>query len=671
MNVIPFNDTTLTSALVVGSFQLAGGHAGDAYEANPDDEDEISDRRSDALRKNWSDEEAVRLLQTRYLVKCVERFNSDFQHPVVLGGTMHATPGSDAYELMHNGVLPSVPRPPVPPPPPGVRGDFLGIGAGSASPTSAEVSWEPAFVNTERLDPPVESYRVSFRVGGSRTLGWSEPLVVSEQDCTHYKTTVRPGTSLRRTVRDPLYRTIVAGLASGVAYEFRVAGESSMGVGAWSAPSAPFATQTYTKEIRRPAEPPPPSESESEATAADGASQASRLSRADSIAESGVYLEASNEGEGDDDESSSSEDDDDLERDKAADVEDRRQAALCGAAPRLLLTCKEVLRQRAVGEDLSLPYAVAVVHERGLVDKKALEATRRVKGELGAVRELELLEAMRAKIEEGGIDPRLASRDPEVRLQARLATDERAIAAARQADNDARRHPYYSATGISPRHNGKFTGAANARKGNDGQVTVRATRSEEEQWDAKRPQEHRRRGAVGREVSIRSAAKGAVARITERLNLDRYFEGDVPEDNRVGVASAYALAGGDPHYTITAERRTACVDYIFTSRHVLTPVAVLPVPALRIPKAIEVDSRPQTAASKGTSASGVSSYASYDDDDDDGTESELKSLGTEDAETKWKEPGTWLPNSLFPSDHMALVCVFDVDETLTPAVHAS
>ena len=112
---------------------------------------------------------------------------------------MYSNPGSDAYELLHSGVLPQIPRPPAPPPPPCCAGDFLGIGGGSASPSSVELSWQPAAVNTERLDPAVENYHVQYRTGGSKTLGWSESLVVSEQDCTHYKTTVRPGTTLRRT----------------------------------------------------------------------------------------------------------------------------------------------------------------------------------------------------------------------------------------------------------------------------------------------------------------------------------------------------------------------------------------------------------------------------------------------------------------------------------------
>ena len=125
---------------------------------------------------------------------------------------------------------------------------------------------------------------------------------------------------------------------------------------------------------------------------------------------------------------------------------------------------------------------------------------------------------------------------------------------------------------------------------------------------------------------------------------------------------------------MTAERRTACVDYIFLSRRVLVPAAVLPFPALRIPRAIEVDSRPQTGASRlSASSAGRSSsrFSNDDDDDDDDDASEQPSMFTDDVETKFKEPGTWLPNDLFPSDHMPLVCVFDIDETLTPAIHAS
>lgn len=84
-NLVPFNRARLEAALVVCSFQLCGGHPGDAYEVNPDDEADITDRQSTALVNNWHDEEAVRLVQSRYLVKCIEKFNSDFQNPVVMG----------------------------------------------------------------------------------------------------------------------------------------------------------------------------------------------------------------------------------------------------------------------------------------------------------------------------------------------------------------------------------------------------------------------------------------------------------------------------------------------------------------------------------------------------------------------------------------------------------
>ena len=117
------------------------------------------------------------------------------------------------------------------------------------------------------------------------------------------------------------------------------------------------------------------------------------MSRRDSLAASGVLIDEAVSSTASDDGSSSdaegvSEDEADLLADRAADLEDRRQVALCGEAPRLLLTCKEVLRKRAVGEDLSLPYAAALAHDRGLVDARALGATKSVKGELGAVREV-------------------------------------------------------------------------------------------------------------------------------------------------------------------------------------------------------------------------------------------------------------------------------------------
>ena len=184
-----------------------------------------------------------------------------------------------------------------------------GWGILGESPTTAVLYWLPAVVDASKLDPPVERYYVQHRIGGNTTLGWSKPLVLDEHLCTHYTTVLRPGTRKKRTVRDPRYRHVVAGLCSGVAYEFRVAGESSLGLGAYSEPSAPFATKAYGANI------PDYYDLDKEAPA-----PAPEM-------ESGGPLTV---------------------------AEDLRQLRVCGPdVPRLLLGPSEVARKHAVGESLS------------------------------------------------------------------------------------------------------------------------------------------------------------------------------------------------------------------------------------------------------------------------------------------------------------------------------
>ena len=57
--------------------------------------------------------------------------------------------------------------------------------------------------------------------------------------------------------------------------------------------------------------------------------------------------------------------------------------------------------------------------------------------------------------------------------------------------------------------------------------------------------------------------------VKERISLDEpeTVINKPPEHNRLGFFSAYnQAAGSEPPYTMTAERRTACVDYIFLSK---------------------------------------------------------------------------------------------------------
>ena len=141
-----------------------------------------------------------------------------------------------------------------------------------------------------------------------------------------------------------------------------MAGESSLGLRAYSEPSAPFATKAYGANIPdyydldREAPAPAP-ESEDPLTVA----------------------------------------------------EDLRQLRVCGPdVPRLLLGPSEVARKHAVGESLSLQHAVAAAREANLVDEAFAKEAARAKS---AVEQLSLLEQVKVALDNGDIDPRLASAD--------------------------------------------------------------------------------------------------------------------------------------------------------------------------------------------------------------------------------------------------------------------
>ena len=194
-----------------------------------------------------------------------------------------------------------------------------------------------------------------------------------------------------------------------------MAGESSLGLGAYSEPSAPFATKAYGANI------PDYYDLDKEAPAPAP----------------------------------------EMEADPLTVAEDLRQLRVCGPdVPRLLLGPSEVARKHAVGESLSLQHAVAAAREAGLVDDAFAQEASRAKS---AVEQLALLEQVKVALDNGDIDPRLASADHEVRQQARFATTDEALRAQEFADYDQKHHPFSSKTGISPRHNARFATPAYSR----------------------------------------------------------------------------------------------------------------------------------------------------------------------------------------------------------------
>ena len=103
---------------------------------------------------------------------------------------------------------------------------------------------------------------------------------------------------------------------------------------------------------------------------------------------------------------------------------------------------------------------MAAAREAGLVDDAFAQEASRAKS---AVEQLALLEQVKVALDNGDIDPRLASADHEVRQQARFATTDEALRAQEFADYDQKHHPFSSKTGISPRHNARFATKAYSR----------------------------------------------------------------------------------------------------------------------------------------------------------------------------------------------------------------
>lgn len=214
--LVPFNESAAGTSVLVASFELC------------------------------EDEEAIRVLQIRHLVAEIEAFCRDAHVPVILAGTLHAPPDSDTFELVTRGRVRQLPRPPRPPPPPTCELDTVTV----LSKSTVVLSWEPAVLNRARGDPLVEAFHIQQRCGAcGDILGWEDAASISAVDATRYDTLIENGR--RRTRIDPRYYATVGGLASGLAYEFRICAESFLGRGPWSNPSMPFSTPLMRDDDER------------------------------------------------------------------------------------------------------------------------------------------------------------------------------------------------------------------------------------------------------------------------------------------------------------------------------------------------------------------------------------------------------------------------------------
>lgn len=172
--------------------------------------------------------DAIRSLQARGLTRTIEAFNSDFALPIIMCGTMNCVPSSGTYEILCRGIEAQDPTRPRAPGKPIVE---------PISTSAARVRWTAPQDESESLSPPIDTYRLLWVPGGSRFLP-GESVDAHEASCVVYDL-VETESGNVRSEQNPLRSFVVAGLSSGVAYEFRVLAINSIGQGPWSERSEP------------------------------------------------------------------------------------------------------------------------------------------------------------------------------------------------------------------------------------------------------------------------------------------------------------------------------------------------------------------------------------------------------------------------------------------------
>lgn len=172
--------------------------------------------------------DAVRSLQARGLTRTVEAFNSDFTLPIVMCGTMNCVPSSGTYHILCRGIEAQDPARPGAPGKPLVE---------AISTSAARVRWAAPQDDSESLSPAIDTYRLLWVPGGSRFMP-GESLDAHEADCVVYDF-IETESGNVRSEQNPLRSCVVAGLSSGVAYEFRVSAINSLGQGPWGERSDP------------------------------------------------------------------------------------------------------------------------------------------------------------------------------------------------------------------------------------------------------------------------------------------------------------------------------------------------------------------------------------------------------------------------------------------------
>eukprot|EP01038_Epipyxis_sp_PR26KG_P004561 gene4561-6433_t len=172
----------------------------------------------------------IRMVQSQYLTQQIELANREFHLPIVMGISLHDSPSSLAYNLLRTGRIPLLAQVP--------KKCKKAPVAKSTSRSSLQLNWYPPILSL--ADPPITSYRISWRPGGSNILGFRSQVDVPIADCVKYVEVIDENRN-KRIVAQKELQYVVSGLSSDVPYEFRIAAVNAIGEGAWSDVSLPVA----------------------------------------------------------------------------------------------------------------------------------------------------------------------------------------------------------------------------------------------------------------------------------------------------------------------------------------------------------------------------------------------------------------------------------------------
>ena len=106
------------------------------------------------------------------------------------------------------------------------------------------LKWLPPKSNP--TDPPLTSYKLAWKPGGSSILNFQSQINIKLEDCIKYEEIIDKFGQLRMTALIECQYTI-SGLVSDIPYEFRVLAVNAMGEGVWSDVSQPIIMNNPTK----------------------------------------------------------------------------------------------------------------------------------------------------------------------------------------------------------------------------------------------------------------------------------------------------------------------------------------------------------------------------------------------------------------------------------------